>query len=219
MAHRANVSRRPLGALARERVADAVSARTPLRSLAGAASTPGFARAVAELVAELEAERVEPRRLRGALRAWAGQDDERVAYAEDVSALYDGYRQALERLDRCDGELATARALDALRRAPARWRGTPVVFYGFDDLTALQLDAIETLARVVDAPVTVTLAYEAGRLAFAGRATTFQTLLPLASEHRALPPRAEHYAAASRTPLHHLERCLFERGAAHGGRR
>ena len=29
---------------------------------------------------------------------------------------------------------------------------TPVLFYGFDDLTPLQLDAIETLGRVVEAP-------------------------------------------------------------------
>jgi RecB family exonuclease len=84
-----------------------------------------------------------------------------------------------------------------------------VCFYGFDDLTALQLDALETLSRVVDAPVTLSLAYEPGRLAFAGRATTFQMLAPLAAEHVALEARAEYYAPASRGALHHLERSLL----------
>ena len=66
--------------------------------------------------------------------------------------------------------LAALHALDVLRERPALWARTPVLFYGFDDLTRLQLDAIETLGRVVDAEVTVSLAYEPGRAAFAGRA-------------------------------------------------
>ncbi len=110
------------------------------------------------------------------------------------------------------------RALDALRERPSLWsppggRATPVLFYGFDDLTPLQLDTIETLGRLVEAPVTVSLAYEAGRTAFAGRAATFQTLSPLAQEHRAMPPRADHYAEHARAALAHLERSLFELGA------
>ena len=35
-------------------------------------------------------------------------------------------------------------------------------FYGFDDLHPLERDAIETLARVAGAEVTVSLTYEAG---------------------------------------------------------
>lgn len=214
IAQRAGTGARPLGALARERLAAAVAASAPLGPLAEAARTPGFARALAGLVAELEGQRVTVARLAAAMKAWAAADASRAAYAQDVARLYDAHRRAAERLGATSVERLTADALDALRREPARWRGTPILFYGFDDLTLLQLDAIETLAGVVDAPVTVSLAYEAGRLAFAGRATTYQTLLPLAAEEVALPARAEHYAPAARAPLHHLERSLFEPGAA-----
>ncbi len=57
------------------------------------------------------------------------------------------------------------------------------------------------------APVTVSLAYEPGRVAFAGRGHTFQELMALGPEHVELPARAEHY---ERPALHALERTLFE---------
>ena len=87
-----------------------------------------------------------------------------------------------------------AQALDALRLEPGLWGATPVLMYGFDDFGALQLDVIETLGSVVDARVTVSLTYEPGRTAFGGRAGTFETLRPLAGEHRHLQARAEYYA-------------------------
>jgi ATP-dependent helicase/DNAse subunit B len=211
IALRVGLTGRPLGTVAREHLAGAVTRQVPLRALAPAAQTPGFAPALAALAAELSGQRVTPARLRGALAAWAASGaGAEAGYAEELSALYEAYRRALSRVGRPDPELYAARALDALRAEPARWRSTPVLFYGFDDLTALQLDAIETLAGVVDAPVTVALAYEAGRMAFSGRATTFQTLAPVAARHEALPARADHYAPAARTALHHLERLLFE---------
>ena len=84
--------------------------------------------------------------------------------------------------------------------------------YGFDDLTPLQRDTVETLARHAD--VCVALAYEPGRAAFAGRAATVELLKPLAERHELLHDRSEHYAPAARAALHHLERELFEPGAA-----
>ena len=48
--------------------------------------------------------------------------------------------------------------------------------YGFDDLTPIELDAVETLARQVDAAVTVSLTYEPGRPALAARATVVEEL-------------------------------------------
>ncbi len=180
--------------------------------------TPGVVRAAAALVAELEVERVTPVRLRAALAAWTAAEPAQAAHVGEVADLYAAYRRALEalgpgRTGRASPERRAARALDALRRAPARWGGTPVVVYGFDDFTPLQVDALETLATVVDAPVTVTLAYEPGRVAFAGRGATFQRLRPLAAVHRRAEPRAEHYAPAARAALHHLERHLFETDA------
>jgi len=173
---------------------------------------PGMASALAALVAELEAQRVAPARLRGALGSWkaAGEDGRGDASSiERLCAVYEGYHEALAKLRRADRELRVTRALDALRRTPALWGATPVLLYGFDDLTELQLDAIETLGGVVGAWVTVSLAYEAGRVAFAGRAGAFQRLLPLTSAHTELAARAEHYAPHSRRALHHLERSLL----------
>jgi ATP-dependent helicase/DNAse subunit B len=206
---RAGVSERPLSSLQRERVLAAVAVRTCAPP--ELATRPGFVRALAALVGELVLTRVTPRRLRGALQRWAASGGQHLR-AEELSALFEGYHELLGELGRCDPDQRAVRALDALRRAPALWGGTPVMLYGFDDLTRLQLDAVETLARVVEAPVTVSLAYEPGRVAFAGRAGAFQTLLPWASEHRALEARAEYYAAGSRAALHHLERGLFEPG-------
>ena len=110
-----------------------------------------------------------------------------------------------------DREGLARAALDALRERPAAWGGRPVFLYGFDDLTPLQRDAVETLAR--HAEVCVALAYEPGRAAFAGRAATVELLKPLADRHELLADRSEHYAPAARAALHHLERGLFEPGA------
>jgi PD-(D/E)XK nuclease superfamily len=207
---RAGVATRALTPLLRRRVLAAVAARRSVNP--ELAARPGFVRALAALVGELEVERVTPGRLRQALAVWvaAEQDGGHDRRAEELRALFAGYHELLERLGRSDPDQRTAAALDAIRRTPALWGGTPVHLYGFDDLTRLQLDAIETLGRIVDAPMTVSLAYEPGRVAFAGRAGAFQTLLPWASEHRALSARAEYYAEAARSVLHHLERGLFE---------
>ena len=144
---------------------------------------------------------------------WRAADGPEASRAE-LGRLFAEYRATLERLGRLDTEQRAVLALDALRERPALWGRTPVLFYGFDDLTTLQLDAIETLGRVVGAKVTVSLAYEPGRTAFAGRAASFHALAPLAQEHRELQPRAEHYAPQARAALSHLERSLFEPGAA-----
>ena len=170
-------------------------------------------RALSDFVAELEVRRIDPGRLNRALSIWRAADGDGASRTE-LGQLFGAYREALERLGRLDGEQRAVRALDALRRQPALWGGTPVLFYGFDDLTRLQLDAIETLGRIVGAEVTVSLAYEPGRTAFAGRAATFNALAPLSAEHRQLQARAEHYAPGSRVALSHLERSLFEPAAA-----
>jgi ATP-dependent helicase/DNAse subunit B len=207
---RTGVASRPLTPLLRERVLAAVAARrsdTPQL-----AARPGFVRALAQLVVELEVERVTPQRLRSALAAWAAGEggNGRDRRAAELSAIFAAYHQLLQELGRSDPDRRFALALDALRRSPALWGTTPVHLYGFDDLTRLQLDTIETLGRSVDAPLTISLAYEAGRVAFAGRAAAFQTLRPWASEHRAFPARAEYYAPLARDALHGLERGLFE---------
>ncbi len=201
---------RLIGPLGRQRLVAHVIGRAKLETLAASARSPGFLAAAGELIAELERELVEPARLTAALRAWAGEDDWRRRYGEELAAIYGQYRDALGRIERVDEELFAWRALDALRRAPGAWGARPVSFYGFDDFTRTQLDAVETLARVVGTEVTVSLPYEPGRHALAGRAATFEWLRPLAQRHEQLPAQAEHYAPSSRRALHHLERALFE---------
>ena len=56
-ARRAGVGGRPLGRIARERVAASAVAATPLRALAGSAATGGFARELLRLVDELDGRR------------------------------------------------------------------------------------------------------------------------------------------------------------------
>jgi ATP-dependent helicase/DNAse subunit B len=210
LVRRAGVSGRVLSGLARERVTALAVARTELRVLGPAAQTPGFVPALLRLVDELGAARVDPGRWYAAVRAWAAAEPRRGDYAEDLGALYSAYRRAQERLGRLDREQQIAQALDVLRTEPARWRGTPVFLYGFDDLSAAQRDAVETLAVHVDVDVTASLPYEPGRMAFAGRHETHAHLDAIATQRIALEARSEHYEPAARAVLHQLERNLFE---------
>jgi ATP-dependent helicase/DNAse subunit B len=211
---RAGVTEPVIGGLARERLLLALAAGEDPRRAQGAQR--GFVRALSDLLAELQFRRIAPGRLLRALEDWRGADGPDAAPAE-LGRIYAGYRDALRRLGRLDAEQRAVRALDALRERPALWGRTPVLLYGFDDLTTLQLDAVETLGGVVDAPVTLSLPYEPGRAAFGGRASTFQALAPLLGErgeHHALKARSDHYAPHARRALSHLERSLFEPGAA-----
>jgi ATP-dependent helicase/DNAse subunit B len=210
IANRAGYTGRRLTPLQRERVLERAVRATAFDTLDEAAATAGFAAAAGELIAELQRSLLTPPRFASAMRTWAEEDPRRAGYARDVAAIYRAYAAALERLGRVDGELYAWRALDALRAAPGRWGPEPVFFYGFDDLHPLERDAIETLARVVGAEVTVSLTYEPGRPALSARAEVVEDLRPLAAQVLQLPASDEHYAPGSRGALHHLERGLFE---------
>jgi len=210
IAQRAGWWARTLTALQRERLVQQAIADAPLDALAGIAGTPGFLHAALHFTAELERTLITPQRFTAAVRAWP----EAPPQAHEAAAIYDRYARALERLRRVDPELFAWRALDALRADPKAWGATPVFLYGFDDLTALERDAVETLARVADAEVIVSLTYEPGRAAFAGRAATLvQELGQIAAEVSELSSIDTYFAPEARTALHHLERHLFEPGA------
>ena len=70
-------------------------------------------------------------------------------YAEEVAAIYRGYRDGLEAAGLADPELFAWHALDALRRDPPPGAARPVFVYGFDDFDPLQLDALDTLASTL----------------------------------------------------------------------
>lgn len=210
IARRAGYLGRRLSDRQRERVLDRVLAAAPLEVMgSSAARAPGFTAAAGALISELERGLVTPQRFAAALRAWAEADERRAGYARDVARVYGDYVRELDRSRRVDRELYAWRALDALRRQPACWGTDSVYVYGFDDLTALERDAVETLSRVVGAPVTVSLTYEPGREALVARAEAVEELRPLAERVLELPALDEHYVPRSRAALHHLERSLF----------
>src|SRR5437764_2215425 len=194
--------------LQRQRLLRRALERTELVTLAESASAPGFAAAALELIAELERSLISTGRFAQALNAWADGDEWRVRYGREIASIYRKYTRQLERLGRVDAELYAWRALDELRSAPGRWGATPVFFYGFDDLTPLERDAIETLARIAGAEVTVSLTYEPGRAALAARAEVVEELRALAERVLELPALDTHY---DQPALHFLERRLFER--------
>ena len=212
IADRAGYASRRLSALQRERVLERALETIEFDALSEAALTAGFPDAAGELIAELERSLITPQRFAAAMRTWAELDPRRAAYARDVGAIYRAYAARLDQLGRVDAELYAWRALDALRAAPDRWGSEPVFFYGFDDLHPLERDAIETLARIVGVEVTVSLTYEAGRVALSSRAEVVEDLRPLAHRVLELPALGEHYEPDSRAALHHLERGLFEPG-------
>jgi ATP-dependent helicase/DNAse subunit B len=193
----------------RELIVEEAVRRAGLELLAESAAQPGFVRAAAAFVAELERSMVEPARFTQALRAWAG-DGPRRAYADEVASIYRGYRAGLEAAGLADPELFAWHALNALREDPAAWGPTPVFVYGFDDFDPLQLDALDTLANRCEADVVVSLPYEGGRAAFKAVATVHQELHARGATEHHLPPLDDHYAPESRTALHHVERRLFE---------
>jgi ATP-dependent helicase/DNAse subunit B len=217
MARRARVGACMIDALARERVVAALLAQSR-----GSGVERGYARELSRLVGELERTHVTPARLRKALEAWERSQPGAASAGHVLSEVYGRYERAMRDAGLMDVDARNAHTLDALRESPALWRApgapeTAVFFYGFDDLTVVELDAIETLACLVDAPVTVALTYEAGRVAFADRAGSFQVLLPWASKHLEVPPGDRHYAPEARRALGHLERRLFEPDGARGG--
>jgi ATP-dependent helicase/DNAse subunit B len=219
IARRAGHGARRAGSLEQERAVRAAIARAGPRSLEQSAATPGFARAAASLIAELQSALVEPDALGDALDRWAGSVGTRRAYARDVAAIYAEYRHVLDETGAVDAEGFAREALRALESSPEAWGGSPVFLYGFDDLTALELRALEVLAGPVGAQVMVSLTWEDGREAFASRSRTVEAIRALGAAEERLPAQAEHYAEGSRAALHHLERHLFRPGGDGSPRR
>ncbi len=205
---------RRISPLQRERLLRRAVEGATLGPLARSAPAPGFASAALELIAELERTLITPRRFAGALARWASGNDDRQRYGQALASIYGRYWDQLERRGRLDPELFAWRVLDQLRAAPARWRARPVFFYGFDDLTPLERDAIETLAGAAGAEVTVSLTYEAGRPALAARAEVVEDLRAIAERVTELPALDRYY---EQPVLHLVERRLFEEDAANGG--
>src|SRR5436190_1457554 len=124
IARRAGYTGPRLSPLQRKHVLRRVVRGLELNVLARSAGAAGFASAAGELIAELQRGLITPQRFADALRCWAGDDDQRAAYAREVALLYDEYLRQLDRLGRVDRELFAWRALNALRAHPGRWGDT-----------------------------------------------------------------------------------------------
>jgi ATP-dependent helicase/DNAse subunit B len=218
IAERAGFGGREASDFQRELIVEEAVRRARLEVLLQSAAQPGFVRAAARFFAELGRVRnpMSAARFTRALRDWAG-DGPRRDYAEEVAALYRGYRDGLDSAGLLDEELFARGALGALGDAPAErggpeaaWGRTPVFVYGFDDFDGLQLDALRILTDRCNADVTVSLPYERGRLAFKAVSSAHQELLAMGAEELELLPLDDHYAEESRSALHHVERQLFE---------
>jgi hypothetical protein len=208
IARRAGYEGRRLSTLQRARLLAKAVANAELTALNQSAQAKGFPLAAGGLIAELQRSLVTPQRFAQAIRTWAAQDERRSEFAHDLATLYLAYARETNNKRCVDGDLFAWQALDALRQAPHTWGDGPVFFYGFDDLTPLERDAIETLARIAN--VTVSLTYEPGHTGLEARAEAVEELRPLAAAVKQLPALDEHYARESRTALHALERGLFE---------
>ena len=210
IALRAGHRRQRLTSLQRERLLRRTIDSVRLEVLAAPAAGAGFARSAGRLIAELEQARVDPAWFASALKRWSAGSRDRAVYSRELAAIYRRYRDELTTRERDDDETFAWGALDALRERPESWGATPVFLYGFDDLTPVELDAVETLSRYGGAAVTVSLTYEPDRPALAARAGVVEELRELAGVVTQLPALDEYYATDSRAPLHHLERHLFE---------
>jgi ATP-dependent helicase/DNAse subunit B len=207
---RLSFRQRRVSALQRERILRRSIASLRLQTLGDSAAGAGFTRAAGRLIVELRQHRVTPARFSSALRTWAGGAPEALAYSVELASIYRRYVDLLGYHELLDAESHAWAALDALRERPSGWGGTPVFFYGFDDLTPIELDTIDTLSRYVHTRVTVSLTYEPDRPALAARATVVEELRALAQTVSQLPALDDHYEDEMRVALHHLERHLFE---------
>ncbi|MSW96691.1 MAG: hypothetical protein F2796_07840, partial [Actinobacteria bacterium] len=208
IAARAGMPAQGAGQVTRQRVAAGVAAAARLEALADAVATAGFAPAFTALCDELAEHRIGPGLWHTAMRAWAAAEPAREPYALELAHLYGTYCDRLETLGG-DPSTLTHRGVSALLEEPRRWAERPVLFYGFDDLTPIELDVVKALARI--APVTVSLPYEDDRDdLYRSRARAFGDLAAVADRHERLPALAEHYEPQARAALHHLERALFE---------
>lgn len=192
----------PLSRMQRVWLARAATDAVELRGLRRSAEHGGFAPALEALLGDLQATGLDAE----GLAARVEELGEEAAYEMEIVALFAAYEQLRDELGRTDEHGLAAAATTALRADPGRWRGRPVLLYGFDDLAREQIELLAALASACE--VTVALAYE-DRPALAARAE----LLGVLTEELGgtviaqLQPDRSHTDSST---LFHLERNLFE---------
>jgi ATP-dependent helicase/nuclease subunit B len=135
----------------RLRLAREAASRAELRILAASSRRPGFPAALEELVSELQAALVD-------LVALREQAAEAGPYETEVASLYESYLRVRDELGLHDDHSRAAVVTSALRKRPDSWGRRPVFLYGFDDLTAEQLELVLELSAHTQ--VTIALPWE-----------------------------------------------------------
>ena len=130
---------------------EAVARAGGLKLLSASSKRAGFASALDELIADLQGGRVDPATL-------ASRAAEAGPYEVEVARLYAAYCEVRDELGRADSHTLAAAAIAALGERPEAWEARPAFLYGFDDLTAEQLDLLRALTGAAD--VTVALPWE-----------------------------------------------------------
>jgi RecB family exonuclease len=138
----------------------------PLRRSAG---RPGFARAFAGLLDELQGAGVEPEAVEASAATLEGS-----AYLSDIATLFSGYAETRARTGRTDSYGIAREAIAQLRRDGGFWGERPVFLYRLDDLTPNQFELVAALAAHTQ--VTVALSFEPGNAAMAARARLLEEL-------------------------------------------
>ncbi len=181
--------------------------RGGLGPLGSSALRPGFPRAFARLLDELQGAGLEPEDVEAAAGTLEGS-----AYLADVAALFEGYAEVRDRLGRVDGHDIAREAIRLLSESGGFWRERPVFLYGLDDLTPNQLDLVRALAAATD--VTVALPYEEGNLALAARPSLLESLRGIGVDSE-VATTADPGNTPDSSLLFHLERNF---GASDPGR-
>ena len=150
---------------------------------------PGYADALGRTLAELD----------GALLQPADLDEPLASYVR-------AYRSELDALGAWDRGLLRRTAIERLTGELGAWGESPVLAYGFEDLTGAEWRLLEALSARTE--VHVSLPYEPGRAVYASLARTVGDLAALAGGAVVeLEPRAAEFLPPA---LAHVERQLFD---------
>ena len=159
-----------LSRVQRQRLAREAASRAPLRLLAASSRHTGFALALEELISELQSALIDPPTLSEAAAAVG-------TYESEIASLYEAYGAVRDELGRTDQHTLAAAATAALRGRPEAWGARPLLVYGFDDLTAEQLELL--LAMINATAVSVALPWEDREVFTSARGALFAQLRDL----------------------------------------
>ena len=177
--------------------------RQRLGPLRRSAARRGFAPAFAELVEELQAAGLDADGVESGAATLEGS-----AYLGDLARLYGAYIGLRDSCGHTDSHRIARAAIAALRRDPDSWGARPVLLYGFDDLTAEQVELVAALRTATE--VTVAVTYE-DRVALGARARLLQELRELGADSELA--RVADPSNTESPLLFHLERGFLTEGA------